>query len=61
MISESCITRHNITKNTSSDFNSTILLFFIEDEREGAFRKELGLETEAESEVLSAESTFLRY
>jgi hypothetical protein len=47
-------------KNTSSDFNSTIL-FFIEDERDGALRSEPGLETETEPEVLIDESIFFRY
>jgi hypothetical protein len=50
----------NIMTNTSSDFNSTIL-FFIEDEREGALRNELGLETETEPEVFIDESIFFRY
>jgi hypothetical protein len=61
VISESCNeTQNNIMKNTSSDFNSTIL-FFIEDERDGALRSEPGLETETEPEVLIDESIFFRY
>jgi len=49
----------DITKNTSNDFNSA-RLFFIEVVREGAFRKELGLEMEFELDVLCDESTSLR-
>jgi hypothetical protein len=60
VISESCNETQNIMKNTSSDFNSTIL-FFIEDERDGALRSEPGLETETEPEVLIDESIFFRY